>query len=76
MESLSLKFAQERMVRGINDCTNVEELKQLTKMLVQSFYMNQQFIADLLKEKLPKRKSASGVATRAWCASDALLFLL
>jgi hypothetical protein len=75
MEPLSLKFAQERMVRGIHDCTNVEELKQLTKMLAQSFYMNQQFIADLMKEQLPKGKPSSGGTTPAWCASDGLLFL-
>jgi hypothetical protein len=64
------------MIRGINDCTNVEELKQLTKMLVQSFYMNQQFIANLMKESLPQAKRPpSGGATPVWCASDALLFL-
>jgi hypothetical protein len=48
MDRLSLSFAQEAALRQIDECTNIAELKALTKKLMQSHFETRSFIAQLL----------------------------
>lgn len=75
MDPLSAQFSQELSLRDIDRCTNVEELKRLTKMLYRSFTMNKEFIAKLLMPK-PATAVLQTVLPKQWQPSDALLLLL
>lgn len=54
MDKLSLSFAQETAIRQIDDCTNIAELKALTKTLMKSHFETRAFIAQLMLRDLPK----------------------
>ena len=56
MDKLSLSFAQETAIRQIDDCTNIAELKALTKSLVKSHFESRTFIAQLMLRDLPNIK--------------------
>lgn len=53
MDQLSRSFAQETALRQIDDCTNIEELKSLTKMLMKTYFESRSFIAQLMMPDLP-----------------------
>jgi hypothetical protein len=57
MDKLSLSFAQEAAIRQIDDCTNIAELKALTKTLMKSYFESRGFIAQLMLRDLPNIKN-------------------
>jgi len=57
MDKLSLSFAQETAIRQIDECTNIAELKALTKSLMKSHFESRAFIAQLLLRDLPNIKN-------------------
>jgi predicted transcriptional regulator of viral defense system len=57
MDKLSLSFAQEAAIRQIDDCTNIAELKALTKTLMKSHFESRGFIARLMLRDLPNIKN-------------------
>lgn len=56
MDKLSLSFAQETAIRQIDDCTNIAELKALTKSLMKSHFESRALIAQLMLRDLPNIK--------------------
>lgn len=48
MDKLALTFAKESAIRQIDECTNIAELKALTKTLIKSHFESRSFIATLL----------------------------
>jgi hypothetical protein len=57
MDKLSLSFSQEAAIRQIDDCTNIAELKALTKSLMKSHFETRTFIAQLMLRELPNSKN-------------------
>jgi hypothetical protein len=53
MDQLSLSFAQEAALRQVDDCTNIAELKSLTKTLMKTHFESRSFIAQLMLRDLP-----------------------
>lgn len=52
MDNLSLKFAEESALRQIEDCSDLLELKKLTKYLVRSHFSAKALICNLLLQGL------------------------
>jgi hypothetical protein len=48
VDDLTISFAQEAVLRQIDDCSSIADLKALAKNLVKSHYMSRRFIASLL----------------------------
>lgn len=57
MDEVTRGFAQEAAIRQIDNCTNIDELKALTKTLVASQFQAREFIARLLRESLPSKEA-------------------
>ena len=52
MDDLSLKFAEAAALQDVDRCTNLEDLKKLTKLLIQGHYQARSFIGVLMKQGL------------------------
>lgn len=52
MDPLSLQFAKESWLRQVEECRDLESLKRLTKILVETYFVSKQMIGDLLLEGL------------------------
>lgn len=52
MDNLSLKFAEEAAIRQIEDCTDLNELKKLTYVLMRSHFSARATICNLLLQGL------------------------
>lgn len=52
MDSLSLRFAEESALRQIDECTDLHELKQLTRSLVKGHFQARGFIGELMRQQL------------------------
>jgi hypothetical protein len=48
VDDLTISFAQEAVLRQIDECNSIADLKALAKSLVKSHYMSRRFIASLL----------------------------
>ena len=61
MDSLSLNFAQEQALRAVDSCTDLEELKVLTRSLVKGTFESRAFINLLMTQNLgaPARTTLS-----------------
>lgn len=62
MDKLSLQFSETAALRVIDSCTDIEELKALTKQLMKAHFGCRQFIADLMlhqAEELRKQREAA-----------------
>lgn len=57
MDKLSLRFAEENAIRQVNECTDLEELKALTRSLIQGHFQARSFICQLLLQGLQKSDS-------------------
>lgn len=69
MDKLSLQFAETAALRIIDGCTDLAELKALTKQLVRSHFGCRQFIADLMMkqaEELGRQRAAALAEKQAW----------
>jgi hypothetical protein len=53
MDNLSLKFAEEAALRQIDDCSDLTELKKLTRSLMRSHFTARAMIGNLLLQGLP-----------------------
>lgn len=59
MDNLSLKFAEEAALRQIDDCTDLNELKNLTRVLMRSHFLAKATICNLLIQGLQDMSSNS-----------------
>jgi hypothetical protein len=48
MDKLSLKFSEQSALRQIDSCTDINELKKLTRSLMRSHFGARSMICDLL----------------------------
>lgn len=74
MDKLSLQFSETAALRIIDSCTDIEELKALTKQLMRSHFGCRQFIADLMlsqAEELRQQREAALAERRAGASADA-----
>jgi len=54
MDSLSLKFAEESALRMVDSCTDLEQLKQLTRSLVRGHFESRAMICTLMEQNLKR----------------------
>ena len=54
MENFSIEtnFEKEKYKRMIEECRDINELKKVTKQLIDAFYTNKEFIRELLFKAL------------------------
>jgi hypothetical protein len=52
MDSLSLKFAEEAALRQIDECYDIEELKQLSRSLMRGHFSAKALICNLMLQGL------------------------
>jgi hypothetical protein len=52
MDNLSLQFAEAAALQDVDRCTNLEDLKKLTKLLIKGHFQSRGFIATLMKQNL------------------------
>lgn len=52
MDNLSLQFAEAAALQDVDRCTNLEDLKKLTKLLIKGHFQSRGFIATLMKQTL------------------------
>jgi hypothetical protein len=52
MDNLSLQFAEAAALRDVDRCTNLEDLKKLTKLLIKGHFQSRGFMATLMKQNL------------------------
>lgn len=74
MDKLSLQFSEQAALRIIDSCTDIEELKALTKQLMQAHFGCRQFIADLMlhqAEELRQQREAALAERRARGSTEA-----
>lgn len=57
MDNLSLRFAEESALRQVDECTNLDELKQLTRTLVKGHFQARGFMCTLMKQQLSEMAS-------------------
>lgn len=50
--SLAQKFADEMLIRKIDKCENLEELKELTKVLLKTYLKQKKFLEEEMKRSL------------------------
>ena len=52
MDNLSLQFAEAAALQDVDRCTNLEDLKKLTKLLIKGHFQSRGFMATLMKQNL------------------------
>lgn len=52
MDPLSLKFAEQSALRMVDSCTDLEQLKQLTRSLVRGHFEAKALICTLMEQSL------------------------
>lgn len=52
MDSLSLQFAEASALRQVDSCTDLEELKKLTRSLVSAHFQSRALICQLMEQSL------------------------
>lgn len=52
MDNLSLQFAEASALQQVDSCTDLEELKKLTRTLVQGHFQARAFICQLMEQGL------------------------
>lgn len=57
MDNLSLKFAKESMLRQVDECTDLTELKNLTRSLVQSHFSARALISTLMLQGIEETRN-------------------
>jgi hypothetical protein len=57
MDNLSLQFAEETALRQIDECNDIEQLKTVTRSLIQGHFQARAFMCTLLKQNLPRSDS-------------------
>lgn len=58
MDELSLRFAEEKALREVDECTDIEGLRRLTRTLVKGHFQSRAFIATLLRKELDAAREA------------------
>lgn len=74
MDKLSLQFSETAALRIIDSCTDIEELKALTKQLMRAHFGCRQFLADLMlgqADELRRQRDAALAARRTKEAHEA-----
>ena len=52
MDNLSLQFAEAAALQDVDRCTNLEDLKKLTRLLIKGHFQSRSFMATLMKQNL------------------------
>jgi hypothetical protein len=52
MDSLSLKFAEEAALRQVDECSDVEELRKLSRSLLRGHFSAKALICNLMLQGL------------------------
>lgn len=52
MDSLSLKFAEEAALRQVDECSDLEELKRLSRALLRGHFSAKELICNLMLQGL------------------------
>ncbi len=52
MDNLSLKFAEAAALQAVDNCADLEALKQLTRQLVQGHFQARAYICVLMEQSL------------------------
>ncbi len=52
MDNLSLRFAEESAIRQIEECTDLAELKKLTRTLIKAHFNAKTLICQLMEQGL------------------------
>lgn len=50
--NLAQKFADEMLVRKIDKCENLDELKELTKLMLKTYLAQKKFLEEEMKRSL------------------------
>jgi hypothetical protein len=66
MNDFTRSFAKEAAFRQIDNCTNIDELKNLAKMLAASHFQARDFIGKLILPSLHK----DGTLRDSWSSSS------
>jgi hypothetical protein len=57
MDELSLQFAKENALRQVNECTDLEALKDVTRSLIQGHFEARALIGKLRLQGIPRTDS-------------------
>lgn len=57
MDPLALQFAKESWLRQVEECRDLESLKRLAKILIETYFASKQMLGSMLLEGLRKPRS-------------------